>query len=425
MRGRMWPWLLLVLAFLPALLIQEPKTKLQPVSSHVFTEAIFQNPNNLDPALASNAADWQVASNIFQTLLDISPTGSIVPGLASSVTYRGNIVTIELRHETLANGVEVTPDMVAEALVRPLVAPVNSQAARSLLSQVVGVKRFEEGKTKYLQGIQVTGPNSLELTLKQPAGPGFLRNLANPALAIVPASDQRQGGDNWQFTNLIGTGGYTLTQWTPDASLSFSKVSGQGPQAVNLIVYSGLSQALLAFQNHLVNAIPLQPDQLKQLTRPELAHVEPLNVPGDLSLYVNTTQKKLALPKISLTRWVHAAFFGRLSPLSRQYPSSIQSKRPQSVSLTVWVNQNNAEAMQLASTLKTIDPHVIIQATTSTNLSQMAHAGKISAYLGIINQFPHGVGIPLVPDVSFWLFSHPVSHAIVMEHDVLSWHSVP
>ncbi len=425
MRGRIWPWLLLVIAFLPALLIHEPQAKLQPVVNHVFTEAIFQNPNNLDPALASNSADWQVASNVFQTLLDISPSGTVVPGLASSVTYHGVTVTIRLRHLTLSNGELVTPDMVAKALVRPLVAPIDSSTARTLLADVVGVKRFEQGKTQYLQGIQVTGPNSLQLTLKHPAGVAFLKNLANPALAIVPVSDQAQGGANWQFMNLIGSGGYKLIQWTPHSALDFSKVSGTGPQAVDLVWYPSLSQALLAYQNHLVNAVPLNPGQLSQLTTQEVRHVEPVQLPGVISLYVNTAQKHLTLPQIAWSQSIRQAFRGSLKPLTARYRYGTATKSGASP-LTIWVSNTNPEALKLASTLQTRYPHqVAISPTSSTNLTHLARSGKISAYLGIVSQFPHSLKIPLVPESSFWLFSQGAPHAIGFENQVLDWHSVP
>jgi hypothetical protein len=425
MPAKLWPWLLLVLAFLPALLIHQPEVSMQPVVSHVFTEAIFQNPGNLDPALASNAADEEVSANIFQTLVNVSPSGAIVPGLASSVTYHGNVVTIQLRRARLPGGQPLTPDMVARALVRPLIAPVDSTKARTLLSQVVGVRRFEQGKTKYLQGVQVTGTNTLQLTLKKAVGPGFIKNLANMALAIVPVSDQTQGGTNWQFTNLIGTGGYKLTGWTLDSSLSFKKVSGSGPQSVDLLRYPTLREALLAYQNHLVNAVPLQPGQLKQLNGTELSGVEALPLPGNVSLYINGAITK-KIPKVSLSQWVRAAFRGTLAPLSARYPSTLHQVTGKRAALSVWVNSSDGEAMQLAQSLHAIDPHgITVSPTSAANLSRLARSGRIAAYLGTTNRFARGISVRVVPNVSFWLFSFRAPHAMVMDHQILSWHSVP
>ncbi len=424
MRGKIWPWLLLIVAFLPALLIHQPQLSMQPVVNHIFTEAIFQNPGNLDPALASNAADEEVAGNVFQTLLNVSPSGAIIPGLARSVTYHGRVVTIQLSRAHLTNGNRLTADMVAQALVRPLASPVNSAKARTLLSQVVGVRRFEQGKTSYLQGVQVTGPDTLTLTLKKAAGPSFLRNLADLALAVVPTADLSQGGSNWQFTNLIGSGGYKLTAWTLDSSVSFKKVSGQGPASIDVVRYQTLRAALLAYQNHLVNAIPVQPDQLTQLNPTELKRVQPLSLPGNVSLYVNGAFSG-KFPAVSLSRWVRTAFRGTLVPLSTRYPSTFHPVTRNGPTVTIWVNSKDAEAQRLALSLHSMDPAFTVSSTSAANLSSLSRSGKISAYLGTVNRFAHGVRVPLVPNVGFWLFSSPAVHATLMNHNVLSWHSVP
>ncbi len=425
MRGRIWPWMLLVLAFFPALLIHQPQLRMQPVVSHVFTEAVFQNPRNLDPAAASNAAEQEVAGNVFQTLLQVSPSGAIVPGLANSVTYHGHVVSIQLPHKQLTNGQRVNADMVAQALVRPLVAPVNSRKARSLLSPVVGIRRFEKGKTKFLQGVQVTSPNTLQLTLKKAAGPGFLKSLANLTLAIVPPIEMSQGGSNWQLTNLIGTGGYKLTAWTLDSSVSFKKVWGSGASSVSLVRYQTFSQALLAYENHLVNAVPLQPSQLAQLNSAEIKAVQPLRIPGNVSLYVSGAAAKKKFPKVSLRKWVHAAFRGTISSLSAQYPSSLRPATRKGASITIGVNAKDAEAEKLAQSLHALAPGTFtITSTSAANLSRLARSGKIAAYVGTVNRYAHGVSVPLAPDVSFWLFSSPQPHALLMGPGVLSWHSV-
>lgn len=422
MRGRIWPWFLLVLAFLPALLIHQPQPKLAADTNHVFTEVVFQNPGNVDPALASSPADWQVAGNLFQTLLDLSPSGAIVPGLASSASYRGRTVTIQLREARLANGQRVTADMVAEALARPLVAPVSSPAAKSLMAGVVGTTRFESGKSHYVAGIRVLAPDRLQLTLKTPATAAFLRNLANPVLAVVPVADQTQGGQNWQFTNLIGTSGYILTQWTPGDHLSFEKLSGSGPQAVDLVIYSHLNRALLAYQNGLVDAVPLDPADLSRLTSAELSHVQTLGESGVISLYINQSQTAHALPRVNIQRWVKAAFRGRVSALSGHYP---QLRGATAKSAVVWVDQSNLEAVQLARSLAVLSHGTVtIRTATPGHLAAMAKSGAIGAYLGEKSEFAHSVSVALVPAEAFWLFAVPMPQAVLFPHQVLSWHSV-
>ncbi len=422
MGGKLWPWLLLAVAFLPALLIHQARPTVAPVTSHVFTEVIFENPGNLDPALASSPADWQVSENVFQTLLDVSSSGAIVPGIASSATFHGRVVNIQLRHVRLSNGKVLSADTVAEALARPLTKPVNSAEARKLLADVVGTTRYESGSSHYVAGIAVTGSHTLSLTLKTAASAKFLANLANPALAVVPPLDQAQGGSDWQFTNLTGTGGYLLSAWTPGNQMNFGRVSGSGPQAVDLVLYQSLKSALLAFRDHLVNAIPIAAENLSRLTAGERRQVQALAEPGSISLYLSHSAGSLALPGLSIPQWVSAALYNLAPAESLRYPRNFSKKGHV---MTLWVNGSDSEALQLAQTLaKRSSGHTAVKVTSAANLKALAASGAINAYLGRTQDFHNGSVVPIAPVRSFWLFSSPMPRAAVFPHQALSWHSV-
>ena len=98
MNIRVWPWFLLGLALVPALLINVPKPQVIETSPAQATlvEAIWSMPTNLDPALANSPSDWQVDDNVFEPLLSETSSGQIVPDVASLATFQGNVVTIKL-----------------------------------------------------------------------------------------------------------------------------------------------------------------------------------------------------------------------------------------------------------------------------------------------------------------------------------------
>lgn len=424
MKFRRWAWLLVVLAFIPAFLVNRAPAPVPPSSGpRVFVEAILSNPGNLDPALATSASDLTVAENVFDPLLTMTPSGQIVPDLASSVTYQGTTVTVDVASRTVTDGSTLGAAAVAAALARPLWPEVHSQRARTLMDGVVGVQRVWSGSSRYLAGVRIINRTTLAIELKKPANQAFLANLTNPALAIVPVDNQERGGANWQLTNLYGTGGYLMTDWTPGGRLTFTQVgSGAGPHQVELLEQSSVQQAMLSFVNRVVNAVPVAPSQVSAVPAAVLAqlHYEP--TPGMVSFYWNRADKGVSTyPRVSVRRWVRTAFRGRVSPGGGSWPRIGKPGQP----LSLWVSDSNPVARALADQLVQLTHHqVTVRVASSATIEAMARAGRIAAYLGTASWFAKPASMKVAPMGSFWLLSDNIRHASVFPDGILDWHSL-
>lgn len=425
MNIRLWPWALLGLALVPALLITIPKPHVVEPSPAQTTlvEVIWAMPHNLDPALASTPADWQVDDNVFEPLLSETSAGQVVPGAASLVTFQGHTVTVVVGSHKLANNRSLTASTVEEALARPLLPTVNSPVARVLLRNVVGYRSVISGHQNYLSGIRVVSKNTLTITLKTPASLGFLRNLANPALSIVPLSDQVQGGPNWQFTNLVGTGGYRLTNWVPLDHLSFQRVTGSGPTRVDLELYSSFHLALLGFINKTVTVLPVPANQLAAMPTRLSRQVTFLPTPGTLSLFWGAKSPHASTypVKAPVSQWVDRAFAGRVSALGYSWPSGMPAGHP----MTVWVNGQDTAAVVLARSLAHLTAgKVSVRVSSASQIRALASSGQIAAYIGTQNWFKAGKTLPLMHRGNFWLWNQDVLSATSFANGALNWHSI-
>jgi ABC-type transport system substrate-binding protein len=423
MRHRWWPWLLLLLALVPALLIakrQQPLPSVPPTQN--LSEAIFSNPNTLDPALANNASDWAVDSNVFQPLFRVTSSGRLVGELVSRYSLGGDHVTLVIKPARLTNGGHLTAKIVAEALARPLWSQVGSVAAARLLSPVVGVQAVLSGRARYLSGVVVVNRNTVTIRLRRPVSRGFLKNLANPVLSIVPPQDQRRGGVDWQLTDLYGTGGYQLQNWTPNGSLTFTRISQRGPLEVVLDIYSSFKQAVLSFENQAVSVVPVNPGRIGFIPRRLMHDVRALPQPGDLYLVWRRSAVHVSTyPTVSVQRWVSTSFDGRIPALDGHWPSTIASDRH----MVIYVNQDLPEALQLAKTLARLKPNrVTVRAVPVRTLKTLAQNNQIDAYIGQADLFKSGKMMPLVPMRSLWLVSPAIDDLQVFANGALAWHSL-
>ncbi len=422
MRGRWWPWLLLVLALVPASLISKPKQSIQMAPADSVTEAIFHNPATLDPALASSGSEWAVASNVFEPLFRLEPDGQVLPNLVSHDTINGNVLTLDIRPVAMVGGGHLTASIVAAALARPLWPSVHSAVAAQLLAPVQGSTAVIKGKTPFLSGVSLVNSQTVAIHLTHPVTTAFVQALANPALAIVPASDLLRGGSDWQLTNLFGTGGYRISNWVPNGMLTFRRESGRGPTRISLVVVPSFQQAVLSVQNQAVQLVPVQPDQVGSIPQKLLADVRSLPVPGNLNLIYRAGAKNVSTyPRISVSDWVRASFRGRIAGLQGNWPAALPGGRP----MTVYVNQAMPEAVQLAQTLARLKPHqVTVRVVSLTQLETLAKNGQIGAYIGQVDWFKRGVSMPLAPLRSLWLVSPSIAHVAVYANGAADWHSL-
>ncbi len=428
MRKRLWPWILATLALMISALIRPnglPSAAAAGGTTGDFSLAIYGDPGNLDPARADRPPEWAVTDNVFQPLLNVNAVGQLLPGLARTVTVNKHVVAITLARTTTASGQPVTATMVARALARPLWPVVNSSVAHRILGSVRGAQAVISGRTKLLSGIRITGHRSLSIQLTGSNVTAFLHNLANPALSIVPVSDQIQGGQNWQFANLDGTGGWKLTRWTPGDHLLFTwagRPLGAGaPTEVNLVEYPKPREALLSVVNGVVDAAPVSPLAVHTLQAGWLADLRVFSGPGAVSLYYRRGALRVsAYRPLPITRWVADTFGAKPHALSRRWPRRMLNHRP----MTIWVNASNLVAVALARTLSAHEPLVSVRLTTAGRLTRLAARGAIDAYIGTYSRFASSLTVPLMRPSVFWLESPRVKTSTVFPNGQLKWSSV-
>jgi len=174
-------------------------------------------------------ADYFAPINVFDRLFEIKiKDGAAVleNSLVSdySVSDDGLVFDFTLRDDVLfSDGAKLTADDVAYTFTR--MVALESSEQEYLFESVEGYEDFtgtNNYSDGYLTGITVTDDTHLTITLSKPYA-GFLNILASPACsiyekAVVEAAGEAFGTDA-QYA--IGSGAYTLANWTRDASVVY------------------------------------------------------------------------------------------------------------------------------------------------------------------------------------------------------------
>ncbi|WP_217995634.1 ABC transporter substrate-binding protein [Amphibacillus sediminis] len=165
--------------------------------------ALSVDPDGLDPHRTTAASTFQITSNIFDTLVTVTPDGEIDKDLAESwaISDDGLTITFELREGVVFhNGREMTADDVKYSFERlkDEESPRSGDYANIAEINVIDHKTIEF----------VTDSLNVEL----------LSNFAYPWAAIVPeeaAEDLRN--------HPIGTGPFKFEEWVPQQQLVLTK----------------------------------------------------------------------------------------------------------------------------------------------------------------------------------------------------------
>jgi hypothetical protein len=249
-----------------------------------------------------------------------------------------------------------------------------------------------------------------------------LKTFSNPALSIVPARDPEQGGPNWQFTNLFGTGPYRLTNWVPGGQLNFRRVGRTGPKQVSVTIEPNWATAQLSFENRLINALPVPADQVSRLAPALRPALSAFKEPGQLALVFRRGAKHVSrYPAVGIASWVHATF----SPRALTAPGSWPRGLPNDRRMTVYVDRSDAEAVALAEHLHALYPKLVqVVPQARSQIEREAKAGAIGCYLGSQVWFQRSLVMPIMPRQAFWLFGAPWHATRVSPQGALLWASV-
>jgi len=176
------------------------------------------DPITLDPACASDAGSAEYIVEVFSGLVSFDRDLNVIPDIAEDwdESDDGTVFTFHLRSNVLFhdNSRPVTADDFKYSMERALNPDTQSTVGDVYLDDIVGAEEYAAGDADEVIGIQVIGPQTLELTIKEPNGV-FIEKLTYPTAFVV---DQREVGDstcfegNWTLTP-NGTGPFKMGEW--------------------------------------------------------------------------------------------------------------------------------------------------------------------------------------------------------------------
>ena len=178
----------------------------------------------LDPAIAYDWTNWPAVKMVFDGLLDYDSTTNVMPRLAEAmpeVSADGTVYTFKLRQGVkFQNGRELTADDVVYTMNRVL-DPKTASPGAGFYVGIKGAQEFIDGQADSAEGIKALDNYTVEFTLSQP-DVTFLNKMALNFAYIVPKEEVDKAGENFGHAP-VGTGPYTLKEWTPGQYLIFER----------------------------------------------------------------------------------------------------------------------------------------------------------------------------------------------------------
>jgi oligopeptide transport system substrate-binding protein len=189
---------------------------------------------DLDPQLAANIAEGDIASALFEGLVVEDPVDlHPVPGVAESWEISPDQLTYLFHLRAGArwsNGNPVTAQDFVASWKRILTPSLGASNA-DLLHLVQGAEGFHKGLTKDFGSVGVTAvdAHTLRVRLEHPA-PYFLSLLTNAAWLPVPAAviaangPPTERGNRWaRPETMVGNGPFTLKSWETNQRIVVEK----------------------------------------------------------------------------------------------------------------------------------------------------------------------------------------------------------
>ena len=175
----------------------------------------------LDPAIGYDWQNWSMIKSLFDSLMDYVPgTTTLRPGLAESyeIAGDGTVFTFKLRAGvTFHNGRVMTAEDVKYSLDR-VTNPATQSPGAGFFGSIAG---FENAGDGGLSGVEVVDPLTVRITLSRPDAT-FLHVMALNFASVVPKEAVAAAGDDFG-KHPVGTGAYSLAEWTLGQRLVFAK----------------------------------------------------------------------------------------------------------------------------------------------------------------------------------------------------------
>ncbi|HZL63551.1 MAG TPA: ABC transporter substrate-binding protein [Thermoleophilia bacterium] len=222
-----------------------------PRASGTLTVTFQGEPTELDPAIAWEVESWSIERLTYQTFLTYaSKSGEagtqLVPDLATEVptaanggiSADGKVYTFHIK-----KGIKFAPPISTEVTAadfkwsfqRMMKAPL--APATFFYTGIVGAQDYIDGKAGAISGFKVVDPYTVQITIAKPDA-SFLYAMTMPFTSVMSRAWCAKVGKQIKRKPL-GTGPYTITDWTSGQSIdavknpNFSSQGVQGQQYVD------------------------------------------------------------------------------------------------------------------------------------------------------------------------------------------------
>jgi oligopeptide transport system substrate-binding protein len=181
------------------------------------------DPTTLDPAIAGDSSSSEYILQIYSGLLqldeNLEPAKDIATGW--DISSDGLTYTFHLRQDVkFQDGQPVTTRDFKYSWERAANPETKSQTALTYLGDIVGINDIINGTSQTASGIKVIDDYTLQVTIDSPK-PYFLDKLTYPTAFVVEKNNVISGPDWWHKP--IGTGPFTLNEWTQNTSLTLDR----------------------------------------------------------------------------------------------------------------------------------------------------------------------------------------------------------
>ncbi|HET6621099.1 MAG TPA: peptide ABC transporter substrate-binding protein [Dongiaceae bacterium] len=183
-------------------------------------------PETLDPAKSTGVPESNIQYELLEGLTTYSVDGLVIPGVAEKwdVSDDSKTYTFHLRDSKWSNGDPVTADDFVYSW-RRVVDPATASDYAPIFNVITNAEEINKGEEKDLTklGVEAVDPKTLKVSLKE-STPYFLSMLRHSSFLPVNKADVEKYGQDWTKPgNFIGNGAFTLSEWTPQSSLTVVK----------------------------------------------------------------------------------------------------------------------------------------------------------------------------------------------------------
>ena len=188
-----------IAALMPQLLARPASAQATPQAVDEITIDLEVEPATLDPALTNDLNGWSVVHSVYDSLVNLSPTGEAEPLLAESVTFP----------DPLTCRIVLRPNRVFHDG-----SPVNAASVQAALDHIRDPKTASQvaDNFKVIDKLTIVDDLTVDLALSAPA-PWLLAQMA-PWWTPFPASAAANIGQQ-----PVGAGPFKFVSWTPGESL--------------------------------------------------------------------------------------------------------------------------------------------------------------------------------------------------------------